>query len=144
VAPGTVVIAAVLLGGCAGGPPAPEPSHAFLLGSFTDDYAERYQISEAEWFQAPHGRLHILRWDDAGQFLIARNDSANANDPGLWTRIDWIELIGMAPYTWAYCSSAFNAPSPAVAETVSVANRATPRTGCNGFPFSRMRRVEER
>lgn len=48
----------------------------------------------------------------------------------------------MAPYTWGYCYSAYNAPSAAVAETVSVANRAIPRTGCNGYPFSRMRALD--
>ena len=48
-------------------------------------------------------------------------------------------LEGMPPYRWGYCYSTWTAASAAVAETVSVARRDTPRTGCNGFPFSRMK-----
>jgi hypothetical protein len=118
--------------------PAPAPP-SFLLGTFEDDYNSRYTITAQTWDHGTRSRYHIIRWDVAGQFLIARNDSANPGDKGLWTRIDWVPLSGMPPYAWGYCYSAFNAPSAAVAETVSVAKRATPRTGCNGFPFSRMR-----
>jgi hypothetical protein len=135
-------LALVAVVACAGPPaaPAPVPVPPFLLGSFADDYGSRYQISQAVWAQLPRARYRIVRWDVAGQFAIAQNDPGNPGDGGLWTRIDWLELPGMPPYTWGYCYSAFNAPSAAAAEAVRVANRATPRTGCNGFPFSRMRR----
>ena len=128
---------------CGGPPavPAPAPVPSFLLGRFVDDYGSRYEISQTEWAQLPRARYHIVRWDVAGQFAIARNDPRNPGDGGLWTRIDWLELPGMPPYTWGYCYSTYNAPSAEAAEVVRVANRATPRTGCNGFPFSRMRRV---
>jgi len=112
-----------------------------LIGTFVDDYGERYQISRTTWVQFPRARYRIARWDRTRQFAIAQNDSGNPGDRGLWTRIDWLELPGMAPYTWGFCYSAYKAPSAAVAETVSVANRTAPRTGCNGFPFSRMRRT---
>ncbi|MDA1081495.1 MAG: hypothetical protein O2973_07430 [Gemmatimonadetes bacterium] len=112
------------------------PAH--LLGRFSDDYGSRYEISRTEWKQGSGARYHILRWNIAERYLIAQNDSANPGDGGLWTRIDWVELSGMPPYQWAYCYSAYNSPSAAVADTVSLANRAEPRTGCNGFPFSRM------
>ena len=112
-----------------------------LLGDFLDDYGARYRITPTEWTQLPRGRYHVLKWNVAGQYLIARNDSANASDAGLWTRIDWVTLQGMPPYRWGFCYSAYRAPSAAVAETVSVARRETPRTGCNGFPFSRMKRT---
>lgn len=137
----TLALALWVVAGCVArrtdsAPIAPPP---FLLGSFTDDYGERYEITATMWAQLPKGRYHIVQWNVPGQYLIARNDSANAGDPGLWTRIDWLPLAGMPPYTWAYCYSVYRAPSQAVAETVSVARRDTPRTGCNGFPFSRMR-----
>jgi hypothetical protein len=118
--------------------PSPPPPPALLLGTFTDDYGNRYQISATEWGQSPRTRYRIRHWNAAGRYLIAQNDSANASDGGLWTRIDWVELPGMPPYRWGFCYSAYRAPSAAVAETVSVARRDTPRTGCNGFPFSRM------
>lgn len=112
---------------------------AWLLGEFVDDYDSRYTISAAEWRQGVHGRLHIIRWSVEGQYLIARNDSANQSDPGKFTRVDWMPLAGMAPYTWAYCYSAYKAETAAEAEAVTIANRAAPRTGCSGFPFSRMK-----
>ena len=119
----------------------PSPAPTELLGEFLDDYGVRYRVTPAEWTQLPRARYHILKWNVAGQYLIVRNDSANASDAGLWTRIDWVDLTGMPPYQWGFCYSAFRAPSAAVAETVSVARRDTPRTGCNGFPFSRMKRA---
>ena len=82
----------------------------------------------------------MVRWDAAGQYLIARNDSTNSHAPGKWTRIDWVELPGMAPYTWAFCLTAYDAPTQAAAEATPPAVRETPRTGCGGYPFSRMRR----
>jgi hypothetical protein len=114
---------------------------AFLLGRFGDDYGVNYEISATTWRQLPRGEYHIVRWNTQERYAIARNAMTNSSAPGLWTRIDWVELTGMAPYEWAFCYSAYQAPTEAVAETVSVARKETPRTGCNGFPFSRMRRV---
>ena len=111
---------------------------ADLLGAFVDDYDNAYAITPETWTQLPHGRFHIVHRDDGT--LIARNDSANTHAPGLWTRIDWVRLDGMAPHTWAFCLTAYQAPTRAAAEATPAADRATPRTGCNGYPFSRMRR----
>lgn len=128
----------LLLAGLAACVAEPSPP-ALLLGRFADDYGSRYEITATEWIQLPNARYHIVRWDSVGRYLIAQNDSANPSDAGKWSRIDWLPLDGMPPWRWGYCYSAYNAPTKAVADTVSVARRATPRTGCNGFPFSRMR-----
>jgi hypothetical protein len=127
---------------CAGHRQAPPASAAppFLLGGFSDDYGAQYEITPTEWVQLPRARYRIVRWDVIGQFAIAQNDPGNPSDGNLWTRIDWVELPGMAPYFWGFCYTAYRAPTAAAAESVTAANRATPRTGCNGFPFSRMRR----
>ena len=111
-----------------------------LLGEFVDDYGIRYSISEQRWHQHPDARYRIVRWRADAQYLIAQNDSANPSDPGLWTRIDWIALTDMPPYEWAFCMSAYAAPTAEEAERTATANRETPRSGCNGYPFSRMRR----
>jgi hypothetical protein len=87
------------------------------------------------------GRYHIVRWVPERHYLIARNDSANRSAPGRWTRIDWLPLGGMPPYEWGFCFSAYAAPSAAAAESVTVARPETPRTGCNGYPYTRMRRI---
>lgn len=111
-----------------------------LLGEFRDDYGEAYVISPTLWTQLPRTRYRIVSWNPAEQYLIAQNDSGNTSAPRRWTRIDWLTLPGVPSFTWAFCLSAYKAPTRAAAESTTVANRSTPKTGCNGYPFSRMRR----
>ncbi len=120
----------------------PEPPPAALLGRFTDDYGNGFEITPALFAQQPHGRFHIVEWHAREQFFIARNDSANRADPGRWTRVDWMPFEGMAPYTWGFCLTAYRAASREAARATPPADRVAPRTGCNGFPFSRMKPAE--
>ncbi len=113
-----------------------------LLGRFEDDYGSRHEVSDSLWRHGSSAHYRIVRWDSAGRFLIAHNDAANPSDPGRWTRIDWMPLEGMTPYAWAFCMSAYDAPTADAAARVTVADRSTPRTGCNGFPFTRLRSAE--
>lgn len=115
-----------------------------VLGEFQDDYGIRYTISEQEWHQHPRSRYRVVRWNARARYLIAQNDPGNPTDPGKWTRIDWIVLPGMSPYEWAFCLSAYSAPSAEAAERADVARRDIPKAGCNGYPFSRMRPVGDR
>ncbi len=110
-----------------------------MIGAFVDDYGNQYAISKSEWLQLPRNRHRIVRWHVAERYLIAQNDSANPSARGRWMRIDWLRLSDMAPYDWAFCYSAYDAATAAAAESAAVARRDAPRTGCNGFPFSRMR-----
>ncbi|MEP6833268.1 MAG: hypothetical protein ABJB74_07730 [Gemmatimonas sp.] len=110
-----------------------------MLGTFDDDYGGSFSISFAEFVQLPRGRFHIVQWNVAQQYFIAQNDSLNRSDPNKWTRIDWVPLTGMAPYSWAFCFSAYKAASRTEAETTVTAKRDTPKTGCGGFPFTRMK-----
>lgn len=114
---------------------------SFILGDFQDDYGIRYIITENVWLLHPTLKYNILEWVPEAGYLIAQNDTSNANDGGLFTRIDWVELDGMPPYDWAFCISAYNAESAEAAASVTIANREIPRTGCNGFPFSRMQPI---
>ncbi len=116
------------------------PPPAELLGAFHDDYGSRFDISDSVFVHLPRTRYRVVEWNVAERYLIAQNDAGNASDAGLWTRIDWMPFIGMAPYTWGFCLTAYKAPSSAAARATPPADRAAPRTGCNGFPFSRMRR----
>ena len=133
------------LWGCSVRPsPPPEASGdapAALLGAFVDDYGIRYTIAPDLWHQHPTARYRIARWTPEARTLLAQNDASNPADGGLWTRIDWVPLDGMAPYTWAFCLSVYDAPTPEAAMASGDVNPETPRTGCNGFPFSRMRRA---
>lgn len=114
---------------------------SFLLGDFQDDYGARFTVSPDDFFQRSRNHYRIVKWDVVGQYLIARNDSLNISDANKWTRIDWIQLNGMAPYEWAFCFTAYKAATRAEAESTPAANRDTPLTGCNRFPFSRMKRT---
>lgn len=115
----------------------------FVIGSFTDDYSIEYVISEDLFLQKPNIRYHILEWSPSQQYLIARNDSANSYDAGLYSRIDWVKLPNMEPYQWGFCLSAYNAPSADSARAVDIVDRENPKTGCNGYPFSRMKPIEQ-
>ncbi|HSD15738.1 MAG TPA: hypothetical protein VLC71_00570 [Thermomonas sp.] len=120
-------------------PPGVPPP--MLLGDFVDDYGIGHRIGADEWLQRPDTRYRVVAWHPDAQYLVARNDAGNRSDAGRWTRIDWIALPGMPPWEWAFCLSAFDAATRAEAEATSIARRDTPKTGCNGYPFSRMRRV---
>ena len=129
-------------------PPAPNPSAlldntppAMLLGSFQDDYQGSYTLSANEFVQGPRAHYHIVQWHTLDQYFIAHNDAMNASDANKWTRIDWLLLSGMTPYEWAFCFTAYDAGTQAAAESTPPANRSNPRTGCNKFPFSRMRLI---
>ncbi len=110
---------------------------AELLGTFIDDYAISYSISETRWQQEPDTRYEIQEWNAEEHYLIAQNHKDNPSDALLWTRIDWVELADMPDYPWAFCYSAYNANSSEEAR-LAQADTQNPRTGCNGFPFSRM------
>ncbi|MCC6245600.1 MAG: hypothetical protein IT353_22405 [Gemmatimonadaceae bacterium] len=159
--PGAVrhLLAVLLLAsGCVGGPRpgasaaasatpvlgGPSTAPADLLGRFTDDYNGSYVITPTRWQHGSRLAYEIDRWHIDSQYLIARNAATNARDAGTWVRIDWMALHGLPPYTWAYCLTAYNAPTRDSAARTPAAQRATPRTGCNNFPFSRMQRAAAR
>ncbi len=123
-------------------PSAVPPPPAFILGEFVDDYGSRHTVSAGEWFHHPASRYRILTWNPERQYVIAQNAPSNLRAANLWTRIDWMPLSGTPPYEWAFCMSAYEEPTAAAAEAIETARREQPKTGCNGFPFSRMRRVQ--
>jgi len=121
--------------------PSPATPPAELLGDFGDDYGDEFSLTPTLFAHHPQSRYHIVRWNPAGRYLIAQNDSTNPSAQGRWTRIDWVLLPGMAPWTWGFCYSAYDAPTADSAEATHVVDRDTPKSGCNGHPFSRMKRL---
>jgi hypothetical protein len=111
-----------------------------LLGTWADDYGSRHAVTDSHWSHDGANRYEIIRWDSVGQFAIARNAASNTTDAGRFTRIDWMSLEGMAPYVWAFCLSTWDAPTADSALRVATARREIPRTGCGGFPFTRLKR----
>jgi len=117
-----------------------EPS--LFTGTFTDDYGIKYSINDTLWIQHPRTKFHIIKWNKQEQYLIARNDVQNPGEAGLYTRIDLMQFDNMQPWLWGYCLTVYDAKTDAAAEAVAIADRKNPRKGCNGYPFSRMKRVE--
>lgn len=115
---------------------------AIMLGNFRDDYGIRYTITNTLWFQHPNTRYHIIRWNSKERFIIAKNDAGNSSDASLYTRIDYTIFTQLKPYEWGFCLSVYNAKSDSAARAGYAADKQNPRTGCNGFPFSRMKRAE--
>ena len=128
------------LSACASPPSASSSAPAALQGAFVDDYGIRYAIGPDLWAQGETARYHIVRWNAAERYAVARNDTANTSDGGRWTRIDWVALDG-GEYAWAYCYAVYDAATEADALAALPSGRDTPRTGCNGHPFSRMKRT---
>ena len=112
-----------------------------LLGRFMDDYGITYTIMDSIWIQQPGITYHILNWNTSENYIIARNDKKNPSEPDLYTRIDYTYFEGMEPYGWGFCLTVYNALSDSAAASSPSADRANPRKGCNGFPFSRMKRA---
>lgn len=115
---------------------------SLLAGKFMDDYGISYTITDSVWVQHPMSRYHIIKWNYGEQYIIAINDSANTSGAGLFTRIDYTVLADMEPYQWGFCLSVYDAKSESIAEGRYRADKRNPRTGCNGFPFSRMKRTK--
>jgi hypothetical protein len=115
---------------------------AGLKGNFMDDYGIKYTINDTLWVQHPRTRYHIIKWNVKEQYLVARNDGTNPGEGGLYTRIDFMQFNGMEPWRWGYCLSVYDARTDAIAESTAKADRQNPKTGCNGYPFSRMKKVE--
>lgn len=114
-----------------------------LLGSFVDDYDIEYTITKNYWEMKPGIRYNIIRWNTAEQFILAKNDPSNPTAAGRFTRIDYMLLeVNQSPYLWGFCLSAYDAESLEQAKQVATADRNHPRQGCNGYPFSRMKRIQ--
>lgn len=112
-----------------------------FTGNFTDDYGIKYTINDTLWMQHPRTKFHIIKWNKKEQYLIARNDAQNPGEGGLYTRIDLMQFDNMQPWLWGYCLTVYDAQTDAAAEAVAIADRKNPKKGCNGYPFSRMKRV---
>ena len=112
----------------------------WLKGEFVDDYGINYQINDSVFIMKGSARYHILAWDENGEFLLTQNDSLNKAEQNLYTRIDYMKFSGMEPFRWGYCFTVYNAKSREAALKAASADRSNPKKGCNGYPFSRMKR----
>lgn len=111
-----------------------------LIGDFQDDYNIDYSISDSTWILHPNYHFQILIHDMEEQYLICKNGLNNSSEAGLFSRIDYIKLKENNDYQWAFCLSKYDATTAEEAESSQAADKSNPMNGCNGFPFSRMKR----
>ena len=117
---------------------------SLFKGNFIDDYGISYSINDSLWTQHPHSKYHIIVWDTLSQFILARNDDSNPAEGGLFTRIDYMKFRNMEPFQWGFCLTVYNAKTIEDARAEAKADTLNPKTGCGGYPFSRMRIVLEK
>jgi hypothetical protein len=113
---------------------------ATLLGNFKDDYGSAYTITNFEWVHGKSIKYQLLQFNKTKNYFIAKNDAANPSDGGLYTRIDVMYFDNMEPWRWGFCLTAYKATTIEEAIKTAAADRENPRKGCNGYPFSRMKR----
>ena len=109
----------------------------YLLGDFKDDYDIKYTISDSTWIMYPDFQLDILTIDSIEMFVLGYDQSDST-----YTRIDFMKFQNQGDYTWGFCYTSYGKKDPSDALSGNSANRDTPKTGCNGFPFSRMKPVD--
>lgn len=120
---------------------APQIQDGFSLnGNFQDDYNIDYSITDSTWILHPNYHYQILIHDKVEQYLICKNGLNNSSEAGLFSRIDYIKLEENNDYKWAFCLSRYNAATAEEAKASQAADKSNPMKGCNGFPFSRMKR----
>ena len=111
-----------------------------ILGGWVDDYEITYSITSDTWELGSDITFHILEWNKDQQYLIVKNDDSNAYNAGLYSKIDYTSIKGMEPYSWAYCLTAYDKSSEKDARDTPTSDKSDPKIGCNGFPFSRMKK----
>jgi hypothetical protein len=109
-------------------------------GNFSDDYGSKYTISKKNWRHHGNGNYHILKWNYKKQYILLKNDENNLSAAGKYTRIDYMEFKEMENWTWGYCYTIYNAENKRIALKKAKADRQNPKKGCNGYPFSRMKK----
>lgn len=126
----------LLLTGCG----APSDESPFPTGMFVDDYGMRYEITDTTWAQDPGALYRVMHTPPDERVLFLRQSGTDSTS-ARWTRVEWMEFEDMAPWTWGYCYAAWDEPDMEAARAAPPADRSSPRTGCGGFPFSRMQPV---
>jgi hypothetical protein len=110
-----------------------QTAYRFPVGSYEDDDHYPHDLSAATWAS---GTSHytLLQINKVKRYVVARNGSTNAWNPGLYSRFDWTTDGHGKLY---YCQSADDKNSAAEAEAVTTADPADPASGgCGGFAWS--------
>ena len=83
-----------------------------------------------------------MEWNTKEQYIITQNAATNPSEPNLFTRIDYVALNDMEPFSWGFCYTTYNAASASMAKATAAADKTNPKKGCGGYPFSRMKKMD--
>ena len=116
-----------------------DPESVVLGGTWMDGWGMTHTIDDEIWVQSLSGAsdlvFHITQFDNAEEFLIARNDSDNEYGADLWSRFDWTTWNGSV---W-YCQTAYDAASEADALSTPRADDSDPASsGCGEFAWTEL------
>ena len=78
------------------------PSSSVYLGHFEDDYGIEYRISPTQFIQEPRIIYNIMEWNTKEQYIITQNAATNPSEPNLFTRIDYVALNDMEPFSGVF------------------------------------------
>lgn len=137
--PHSLALLGLMLGPACGGDDDPGPDAGTepleIVGVWASNFGAEEVITESRFNSAD-----IVEHDNAANLLITRNSTAAEFNPGLFNRIQWIDLAGD---TFYYCFVEFGLPSAEAARTSTTsADPSEPDDGgCGGFPWTRLRRA---
>jgi len=109
----------------------------YLIGDFTDDYDIQYTITDTTWIQWPHFEMNIVEIDTAEMYILGYDTGDST-----FTRVDYMPFENQGDFKWGFCYSSYEEKNKAEAMIGVSANRQAHKTGCNGFPFSRMKALK--
>lgn len=95
-----------------------------INGTYTDEFGTDQTITSSAWSDSFANIFHILSYSNDSNYLIAKNDPANAFNPDLYSRFDWTRFNS----DLYYCQTAFDAATAADAKAAQ-ADPTDPTTG---------------
>ena len=135
-----LTISAMVVAGCGNDEANSNNSEIALgiLGDHIDEYGSVHEISRTHWRNGSvygNSEYRVLQIDTEVNYLVARNDDANAYNPGKYSRFDWTTHAG----NLFYCQSAFAEDTALAAVNATPPDSTDPGTGgCAAFPWTQM------
>lgn len=106
-------------------------------GKFVDDHGGQHSLGVNYWIMRGDGQASTFRYVDTKPgHIIAKNDSKNQYNPGLFSRFDYVK---QKDGTIAFCQTVADAATKEAAEKHKPANFKD-KKGCGGFPFSTLKK----
>lgn len=111
---------------------------ADFSGDYEDDFGYTFSLNSYRWTNGSGSFFSISQYDEQLGWIVAQNDSSNSWSPNLWSKFDLTSDTDGEMY---FCQSTYDAMDEQTALDALSAATDNLTTGCNGFPWSKMRHV---